>query len=495
MPRRLSELKININPQKELFKWGPIDFKLIYGSLFIETVLKKIFQYYPWNWPPTLCILKKQKIFWINDLNELQKAGLKYFKKYFLNLENHQKHWQKWENWVCEYKTMAEKLKNIDLQKISDKKFYDLLKEFYDFNIRFWLIVHVPEIANWGGEYLLKNKLIEIDKEKADKYLEILSAPVKFSFFQKEELDLLKINFIKNKTEYQKALRGHARKYHWLLNSYGGNRILRVNYFRKRLTELLKQDRAENHIKKIENIIKNNKARKKRLFKKLKLDENIILIAEQLSQSIWWQDLRKGYIWRMHYFWDNFLREIAHRTDWNFSELQLCHSYELLNIVKKKTINKNEILKRQKYYMFYAENGIFWDSVNEKIIKHIIKNYLTVKNVDDKIKGLVVSKNNNKKIKGRIKIINNPFKEGKNFKKGDILVTGMTSPEFILVMKKAKAIITDHGGMTSHAAIVSRELRVPCIVNTKIATKILRDGDLVEVDVNKSIIKILKKAT
>ncbi len=257
---------------------------------------------------------------------------------------------------------------------------------------------------------------------------------------------------------------------------------------------MLKEDSAENHIKKIKNIIKNNKARKKRLFKKLKLDKNIILIAEQLSQSIWWQDLRKGYIWRMHYFWDKFLREIARRTDWSFSELQLCHSYELLNIAKKKKINKNKILKRQKYYIFYAENGIFWDSVNKKIVKKVVKDYLTAKSVDNNIKGLVVSKGNSKKIKGQVKIINNPFKEGKNFKKGNILVTGMTSPEFIIVMKKAKAIITDHGGMTLHAAIVSRELGVPCIVGTKIATQVLKDGDWVEVDAERGVVRILTKA-
>ncbi|MBU3906524.1 phosphoenolpyruvate synthase, partial [Patescibacteria group bacterium] len=76
--------------------------------------------------------------------------------------------------------------------------------------------------------------------------------------------------------------------------------------------------------------------------------------------------------------------------------------------------------------------------------------------------------------------------------KVDILVAGMTSPEFIIVMKKAKAIITDHGGMTSHAAIVSRELGVPCIVGTKIATQVLKDGDLVEVDADQGVIKIIK---
>lgn len=59
-------------------------------------------------------------------------------------------------------------------------------------------------------------------------------------------------------------------------------------------------------------------------------------------------------------------------------------------------------------------------------------------------------------------------------------------------MKKAAAFVTDEGGMLCHAAIVARELKKPCIIGTKFATQILRDGDLVEVDANRGIITILK---
>lgn len=75
-----------------------------------------------------------------------------------------------------------------------------------------------------------------------------------------------------------------------------------------------------------------------------------------------------------------------------------------------------------------------------------------------------------------------------------VLVAGMTSPEYIQLMQKAIAIVTDEGGISCHAAILSRELKKPCIVGTKIATKVLKDGDLVEVDANKGIVTILKKA-
>ena len=68
----------------------------------------------------------------------------------------------------------------------------------------------------------------------------------------------------------------------------------------------------------------------------------------------------------------------------------------------------------------------------------------------------------------------------------------MTTPDMVPIMKKAAAFVTDEGGITCHAAIVSREMKKPCIIGTKIATKILHDGQLVEVDANRGIVKIIK---
>ncbi len=76
---------------------------------------------------------------------------------------------------------------------------------------------------------------------------------------------------------------------------------------------------------------------------------------------------------------------------------------------------------------------------------------------------------------------------------GDILLSQATSPDLLPAMKKAAAIVTEQGGITSHAAIVSRELGIPCVIGTKIATKVLKDGDLVEVDANRGIVKKLTK--
>jgi pyruvate,water dikinase len=72
---------------------------------------------------------------------------------------------------------------------------------------------------------------------------------------------------------------------------------------------------------------------------------------------------------------------------------------------------------------------------------------------------------------------------------GDVLVTHMTSPDWVPLMRKAAAIVTDSGGMTCHAAIVSRELGIPCVVGTSDATKKLRDGELVTVDATQGIVR------
>ena len=85
-------------------------------------------------------------------------------------------------------------------------------------------------------------------------------------------------------------------------------------------------------------------------------------------------------------------------------------------------------------------------------------------------------------VEGIVKIVNDPFHS--NFNKGDILVTEMTNPRFIQLMKKSGAIVTDIGGQLCHAAIIAREFMIPCIVGTENGTTILKDGQKILVDAN-----------
>ena len=92
------------------------------------------------------------------------------------------------------------------------------------------------------------------------------------------------------------------------------------------------------------------------------------------------------------------------------------------------------------------------------------------------------------KIKGEVVKVLDIRKSSKNLK-GKILVTTQTTPFFIPYLKGVKAIITDEGGITCHAAIISREMKIPCIVGTRQATKHLKNGDVVELDLLSGIIK------
>ena len=114
---------------------------------------------------------------------------------------------------------------------------------------------------------------------------------------------------------------------------------------------------------------------------------------------------------------------------------------------------------------------------NKRKIRKIPKDISRVKT----IKGVVASRG---VAKGKVNVVLDP-------ERTEILVTTMTSPKFTIFLHNTVAIVTDEGGMLSHAAIVAREMQMPCIVGTKIATKILKDGDLIEVDANKGIVKIL----
>ncbi|MCT3031463.1 phosphoenolpyruvate synthase [Pediococcus parvulus] len=105
---------------------------------------------------------------------------------------------------------------------------------------------------------------------------------------------------------------------------------------------------------------------------------------------------------------------------------------------------------------------------------------------------------------GVVHVIDNP-KDIDQFKQGEVLVTVMTSPDWVPAMKKAVAIITNNGGMTCHAAIISREMQIPCIVGTRskntVATEVLKTGDVVTVDAKNGVVyrgevtSMLKKAT
>jgi len=96
------------------------------------------------------------------------------------------------------------------------------------------------------------------------------------------------------------------------------------------------------------------------------------------------------------------------------------------------------------------------------------------------------------KATGKVKIVDDSNLSKIRLEKNTILVCDMTSPDYVSLMRKSSAIVTNKGGILSHAAIIAREFQIPCIVATDNATEILQNGDLVEVDADRGIVKILK---
>ncbi len=88
---------------------------------------------------------------------------------------------------------------------------------------------------------------------------------------------------------------------------------------------------------------------------------------------------------------------------------------------------------------------------------------------------------------GAVRVLSSPD-QGDQFHDGEVLVAKMTSPDWVPLMRRASALVTDGGGITCHAAIVSRELGVPCVVGARVATTVLRDGEVVTVDGTKGVV-------
>lgn len=184
-----------------------------------------------------------------------------------------------------------------------------------------------------------------------------------------------------------------------------------------------------------------------------------------------------------------YIEEIAKRI--NRKDLRWLSFHEIADIIDGKNI---EISDRDKFDWVLAKKNK-WNLVKGDEASHILKlfeDHFFHKNLKE-IKGIVA---NSGIYKGKAKIVRTLFsdrivEELKKVNKGDVLVAETTGPEMMVACEKAGAIVTDEGGMTSHAAIISRELGIPCIVGAKIATKLLKDGDFVEVDAEKGVVRKL----
>jgi phosphohistidine swiveling domain-containing protein len=163
-------------------------------------------------------------------------------------------------------------------------------------------------------------------------------------------------------------------------------------------------------------------------------------------------------------------------------------TFEEMKLVlgKNETVDLKEILKRNEACLCRGDfsKTKFMITTDSKIIS------LLVKPIEGGNREIVGKSAFPGLVRGKVRIVNT-VTELKYFKDGEVLVSISTNPSLMSALSTAAAIVTDEGGIMCHAAIIARELKKPCIIGTKNATKILKDGDTVEVDANRGIVKVL----
>ncbi|PIR05299.1 hypothetical protein COV56_03580 [Candidatus Kuenenbacteria bacterium CG11_big_fil_rev_8_21_14_0_20_37_9] len=184
--------------------------------------------------------------------------------------------------------------------------------------------------------------------------------------------------------------------------------------------------------------------------------------------------------------------EIARRNNFNPDWIMEVTAPEMYGALNGKLLpDKTEMQRRFKNYAMVVENAVTKLIVEPAEIKRLEKKYVVINEQVDEIQGRMACLGGI--IRGRAKICLDKADIGK-VEHGDILVSQFTTPDFVSAMEKAAAIVADQGGLSSHAAIVSRELGVPCVIATENGTRIIKDNDLLEIDAREGIVKILERA-
>lgn len=184
-------------------------------------------------------------------------------------------------------------------------------------------------------------------------------------------------------------------------------------------------------------------------------------------------------------FFRSIMKLIGKKEQFNSDYLTCLDQYEFESYLKNKNLPAEAVLKKR-----FSRSALFFQSGKLQIItgSQVDQIDRLISKLDYKAKILQGVSAYPGLVRGRARIVPDPFKV-KIFNKGEILITAMTRPEFMPVMLKASAIVTESGGILSHAAITARELKKPCIVGTNVATKMIQDGDLVEVDATRGVVR------
>jgi len=289
----------------------------------------------------------------------------------------------------------------------------------------------------------------------------------------------------KDKKRNKQFITRHLSKWAWLGDHNYTGEFWTNTYIDEQIKNF-KNKNITKEILSIKNSPKNFKNKYETITKNWNLNMNERDTIDLAKKFAYFRTFRLDALFFSEFMVQNLWQEISKRLGINYKELLLMTPWEINDAITKKDLNlKTKLKDRQKSYAILLKNY--------KINIHSGLKAEQFAEIDKKntnifiIKGQTAFKGS---VKGKIKIIMNKS-DFKNFKDKEMLVTPMTTPDFVPLMKRCSAIITDEGGITCHAAIVSREMKKPCVIGTKNATQVLKNGMEIEVSADKGIIQIL----
>lgn len=342
----------------------------------------------------------------------------------------------------------------------------------------------------------------------------ILTTPTKESYMEKEEVSFLKVadkidkktkfkeKFIKanpaklsselknwDKELYQK-IRQHYNTFAPATFQYKGPAYPLTDYL-GRWQALLKE--GQSPVKLLSDIKKkyqNLKTEQRQLFKELKLNQYEKNLVKMAQLMVYTKDDRKTALYQAFYYYEFILKEVAKRLNLSLNQVWMMQPPEVIGALKTGKIDSDNLNQRQIMLVdCWQRKGA--KSVNKILTGREAKQFLNkivwqkTKIKSDKLTGTCAYPG---KVTGIVKIVNIPSEMSK-MKQGNIMVAHNTNPNLVPAMKKAAALVGAAGGLTCHTAIVAREMKIPCLVGVLDCDRILRDGDQVEVDATRGIVK------
>jgi phosphohistidine swiveling domain-containing protein len=448
---------------------------------------------YPFGQRIAFAGFSKNRADWYHSLAELQYTTSKIIEASKSNPHISKEMMKDFLPWQEKFYTMCEEIRSTDLNKLSDIELldrYNALGEIYTNKLNSSPLIDGFALST-DTTIASKIKLFLEDKGLGDKFIEyfaVLTAPTFLSFLQQEEIALLGVakKVLEDPTTEDSLLAKHQSDYFWIQNNYTKDNIIGIDTFSERLQKYKDID-INAKMKEIESFSIDHIQAKTKLIKEIELPQDIQTLLEITDDFNAWQDERKkGTFWATHYF-SLFIEEIAQRTKYSLDQLKYAFPPEMAEILEE-SIEPTELDKRISYCMILWTLDNYDVITDVPLIEKLDKIGTGESETVHELVGFTASRGN---ATGRVRILESAEEIGK-IEEGDVLIAVMTRPDYLPAMQKAAAFVTDEGGITCHAAIIAREMKKPCIIGTKIATKTFKDGDMVEVDADNGIVRKIK---